>query len=200
MTQEEIIKKLEQFATQKNVPFYSCSEKKYNIPNRARRYIASRYVIYDLSKVENGLYFIFYDSSTGGTYRSSAWGDTFCGLFKEIENFNFNVTIQKRHWLDKLSFQKRYLTGNRHLDKTITIHTDSKKIDHAFHSEKKVHQFNSLMKTINPIKVETEVEAWNIVPALDHKTLISLTLNHWLTDFSKIERFIVNGCKYLLEK
>lgn len=200
MTQEKIVKKLEQFAIQKNIPFYSCFDEKYKIPKLARRYIAARYVIYDLNKINKGLYFIFYDSSTGGTYKSSGWGNTYCGLFKEIENFNFNVTIRERQWLDKLSFQKRYLTHNRDLDETLSIYTDSKKNNHAFHCEKKLHQLKGMMKIINPIQVETEVEAWNIVPALDKKTLISLTLNQWLTDGSKIEWFIANGCKYLLEE
>ena len=200
MTQKEQIKVLEQFAKQKNIPFYSCSQKKYNVPNVALRYIASRYVIYDLSKIYKGLYFIFYDSSTGGTYNSSGWGDTYCGLFMEITDFNYNVTIKERQWFDKFSFQKRYLTGNANLDKRISIHTDSRKIDHTFFRERKVHYLNDMMKKINPLKVETEVDSWNIIPELDHKTLISLTLNRWITDSSKIKWFIINGCKYLLEE
>ncbi|MCU4176117.1 hypothetical protein [Carboxylicivirga sp. N1Y90] len=200
MTQEEIIKKLEQIAKQKDVPFYSSSEVKYKIPNLARRYIAARYVIYDLRMVENGLYFIFYDSSTGGTYRSSAWGETFCGLFMAIDDFNSNVTIKKRQWIDRLSVRRRYLTGNRLLDQAITIHSDSKSINQNFLKEKKIEFLNKMMRKINPIKVETEVDSWNIVPELDHKTVISISVNRWLTSSNQIEWFVVNACKYLLEE
>ena len=201
MTQEEFdVKKLEQFALQNNIPFYSCFNKQHSLPKLARRYIAARYVIYDLSKVSKGLYFLFYCSSTGGTRKSSGWGDTYCGLFKEIENFDYNVTIRERQWLDKLSFQKRYLTGNRNLDEGLSIFVDSKRINHAILREKNLRQFTSLMKRINPLKVETEIEAWNIIPELDQKTIISLRLNHWLTDSSKINWFIANGSKYLLEE
>ena len=41
MTQEEIVENLEQFAIQKNIPFYSCFNQKFNIPNLARRYIGT---------------------------------------------------------------------------------------------------------------------------------------------------------------
>lgn len=200
MTQEETVKKLEQFAIKNNILFYSCFDEKHKLPELARRYIATRYVIYDLSKIHKGLYFLFYDSGTGGTYRSSGWGNTYCGLFKEIDNFNSNVTIKERHWLDNLNFQKRYLTNNRELDKTLSIFTDSKKNNHAIVREKKLNQLKGLMKTISPLKVETEVESWNIIPALDQKTLISLRVNRWLTDSSKIKWFLENGCNYLLEE
>ena len=199
MTQREIYKTLEQFAQQRHITFYSSSEKKFNIPNRARRYIASRYVIYDLCKIAEGLYFIFYDSSTGGTYNSGPWGVTYCGLFKEIKDFDYNVIIKERQWPDTLSMSKRIKTGNKLLDESISILSDSRKIDHNFHSEKKVHELHRLMHQLNPLKVETEVEAWNIVPDLDHKTLISVTLNYWLFDHSKLKEFIEKSCRYLLE-
>ena len=86
MSQEFEIKKAEEFAIFKKIPFYSCSKDEYNLPKLAYRYIASRYVIYDLSMIYKGLYFIFYDSSTV-SYRS--WGSTFCGLFMEIQDFDF---------------------------------------------------------------------------------------------------------------
>ena len=201
MTQEEIdVKKLEQFAIKNKIPFYSCFNKQHSLPKIARRYIAARYVIYDLSHIQDGLYFLFYSSSTGGTHRSSGWGDTYCGLFRTINDFSANVTIKERHWLDKLNFQKRVLTGNRHLDESLSIFTDTANIDHDFLRTEKFRQLKSIMKTFNPIKVETEVDAWQIIPALDKKTIISLRMNRWLTDHYKIDQFILKGSKYLMEE
>ncbi len=116
MEQEEMVKRLEQFASQNNIPFYSCFNRQHKLPKLARRYIAARYVIYDLSKIQEGLYFLFYDSSTGGTHRSSGWGDTYCGLFKKMEGFNANVIIKERYWLNSLSFKKRHLSGHHDID------------------------------------------------------------------------------------
>jgi len=200
MEQEEMVKKLEHFAKQNRIPFYSCFNHEHKLPKLARRYIAARYVIYDLSKLHEGLYFLFYDSSTGGNHQHSGWGDTFCGLFKEIDSFNANVTIKERHWLDKLSFKNRHVTGNHHLDNSLSIYADKKLDNHDFLTVKKLRHFMDMKKKLSPIKVETEVDAWNIIPELDQKTLLSISVNHWLTDSSKIRWFITNGSKYLLDE
>lgn len=57
MEQEEMVKRLEQFASQNNIPFYSCFNRQHKLPKLARRYIAARYVIYDLSKIQEGALF-----------------------------------------------------------------------------------------------------------------------------------------------
>ncbi|MDA3910659.1 MAG: hypothetical protein PF448_04790 [Bacteroidales bacterium] len=200
MTQEAIIKSLEQFAVQRNLPFFSSSEKQYNIPNRPIRYVASRYVIYDLSKVHQGLYFIFHDPSTGGTYANSGWGSAYCGIYKTIDDFSFDsFTIRARERMDKFSFKRRYQTGDPYLDKKLSIYTKARRIDLTFHSEKKMYQLLQIMQTLPTLQVKTEVDAWNIVPALDHQNLISLKVNNWLVDYAVIEKFILNACEYLLK-
>lgn len=196
MSQEFEIKKAEEFAILKKIPFYSCSKDEYNLPKLAYRYIASRYVIYDLSMIYKGLYFIFYDSSTV-SYRS--WGSTFCGLFMEIQDFDFNITISERVWIDKFSFRKRLLTGDRVLDNLITINTNLNQCNHPFLSEKKLHQLTQLIEHLKTFQMEVEVNAWNIVPELEYKTIISLTVNRWLTNFNDIHFIITEGSKYFFE-
>jgi len=200
MEQEEMVKRLEQFASQNRIPFYSCFNKQHKLPNLARRYIAARYVIYDLSKIQEGLYFLFYDSSTGGAHGRSGWGDTYCGLFKELEGLNVNVAIKERHWLDGLSFKKRYISGHHDIDSRLSILSDSKLSEHNFLSVKKLRHFLNMKTSMPSLRVETEVEAWNIIPELDQKTLLSIRVSHWLMDSSKINWFIANACKYMLDE
>jgi len=200
MEQEEMVKKLEQFASRNRIPFYSCFNKQRKLPNLARRYIAARYVIYDLNQIQEGLYFLFYDSSTGGAHGRSGWGDTFCGLYSEIEGFNANVIIKERLWLDGLSFKKRHFSGKHDIDKRLSILSDSKLSKHDFLSVKKLRHFMDMKTSMPALRVETEVEAWNIIPELDQKTLLSIRVSHWLIDSSKIKWFIENACKYLLDE
>ncbi len=193
MNQEEKLQTLENFARKKGMSFYSCSEKKYNIPNLNQRFRASRYVIFDLQSEIEGLYFIFYDSSTG--YRGSY--SIYCGLFKEISDFKSNVQIVRRDWLDKLSFKKRYLSGDRYLDNNITIYAKPSNIDSSILSRDKLNEFVSLSNSIKPLCLETKLESMNIVPYLDGKNLISLTTSYWELDEQKLQGFINIGSDFL---
>ncbi len=196
MSQEFEIKKAEEFAIFKKIPFYSCSKDEYNLPKLAYRYIASRYVIYDLSMIYKGLYFIFYDSSTV-SFRS--WGSTYCGLFMEIKDIYDNVTIKDKVWYDQFSFRNRVLTGDHLLDHLITINTNLDLYNHPFLSEKKLYQLTQLIEHLKPFQMDVEVNAWNIVPELEYKTIISLTVNRWLTNFNDIHFLITEGSKYFFE-
>jgi hypothetical protein len=199
MTQEAIIKQLEQFAVQRNIPFYSSSEKQYNLPKRPIRYVSSRYVIFDLGMVHQGLYFIFHDPSTGGSYTNSGWGSPYCGLYKTIDDFPFNLTIKARERMDKFSFKRRYITGYPYLDKKLSIYTKVISVNQPFSSEKKLHQLLQIMQTLPTLQVITEVGAWNIIPALDHQNLISLKMNNWVSNYATLEKFILSGCDYLIK-
>lgn len=197
MSQEEDIQRIEAFALLKKIPFFSCSKKEYNLPKLANRYIASRYVIFDLSMIYPCLYFIFYDSSTGSSYR--CWGNTFCGLFMEIKDIDANITITERDWTDIFSLKERVLTGDPLIDNQITINTNHNPNNHILLSEFKLRQLTQLMEVLKPFQMEVEVNAWNIVPELEQKTVVSLTVNRWLTNEEDIHFLITEGSKYFFE-
>lgn len=116
-----------------------------------------------------------------------------------MEGFNADVIIKERYWLDSLSFKKRHLSGHHDIDSRLSIHSDSKLSKYDFLSVKKLHHFLDMKTSMPALRMEIELEAWNIIPELDQKTLLSIRVSHWLTDSSKIKWFIANGCKYLLD-
>lgn len=85
------------------------------------------------------------------------------------------------------------------LDNLLTINTNLNQCNHLFLTEKKILQLTHLMNVLKPLQMEVEVNAWNIVPELEQKTIISLKLNRWLTNEEDIHFLISEGSKYFFE-
>ena len=195
MTQEANIKRLEKYAISRKIAFYSTSDEKYYLPKQFEYYRSARYVIYDLQDIVQGIYFIFYDSTTGYTNT----GITYCGLFKEIPDCSNTITIRRRDFLDKFSLKKRYLTGNKYLNDKVTILSNTNRIDENILTNKRIEDYISLSYEIKYLMLKTEVKANNILPCFDGKNLISIATTNWIIDHNILDIFITNGCRFLNE-
>lgn len=196
MGQQKDIIELERYALRSGIPYYSSSAPKYYIPGIAESELPSRYVIFDLSMYYQGLYFIFYDSTTG--FRHSG-GYSYCGLFKEIPDCKHSVTINRRDLIDRLSFKKRYLLGNKKLDKYLNVSTSAYSIDDKIFSRKRLEDYYNLSKEINYLIFKSEPDSPNILPQLNKRDLVSLTTTIWLTDLEKLNTFIRKGSIFISE-
>ncbi len=195
MKEKTSIERLEDFAKEKGIKYYTSSSIKNHYLDSGQRNTSSKFIVYDLNQRSRNLFLVFYDSYSTEAYTSS----TYCGLFKRIPKCNNEIKIIKRGWFDFLSFRKRLKTGDNYIDKHISIFSKAKAIDRSIINSKTIREFVEINNEIVGLELTTICESMSIVPELNGNDLVSLQTNNWIKDNDELMMFIDKGSR-LLEK
>lgn len=179
---------LEEFA---NVRGIKCSSSSNNVNfslNPSDRFINTKYVVFELEKNTNELYFVFFDSFSPKAYASN----TYCGMFKKIPDCKSEVKISKRYWFD---LRKRLKSNDSYIDKNVTIISEDDKIDRNIVNSKMIGEFLEINKVFEPLELITISKSESIIPVLSGNNFVAIKLNNWILDSKKLELFIEKGGK-----
>lgn len=177
---------LEEFA---NVRGIKCSSSSNNVNfslNPSDRFMNTKYVVFELEKNTNELYFVFFDSFSPKAYASN----TYCGIFKKVQDCKSEIKISKRYWFD---FRRRVKTNDSYIDKNVTIISDDDKIDRNIVNSKVIGEFLEMNKVFESIELITVSKSESNIPELNGNNFIAIKLNSWILDSKKLELFIEKG-------
>ena len=193
MKEKSSIEILKDFAIEKGFKFYTNSsvDKHSLFPNE--RYTASKYIVFDLNVISENLFFVFHDSYSTKAYT----GNTYCGLFKLKDKCDNELKVISRDWIDYLSFKKRLKTGDKYIDKNVTIYAESDLLDRTIINPTNIRNFIDLNNKILALELVTIKDSMSPVPALNGNNLIALRTNKWILELGNLEIFIENGCELL---
>lgn len=195
MREKTSIENLEDFAKEKGIQYYTNSSVSKNFLSPNERYISTKFIVYDLNQRLKNLFLVFYDSYSTKAYTSN----TYCGLFKRIPKCNNEIKIIKRDWFDFLSFRKRLKTGDKYIDKHISIYSELNAIDSSIINSKTIREFVDINNKILALELTTRCESMSIVPELHGKDLIALKTNAWILEKDLLMMFIEKGSNLLEE-
>ena len=179
---------LEVFA---NVRGIKCSSSSNNVNfslNPSDRFMNTRYVVFELEKNTNELYFVFFDSFSPKAYASN----TYCGMFKKIPECKNEIILSKRYWFD---FRRRVKTNDSYIDKNVTIISENDKIDRNIVNSKVIGEFLEINKVFEPLELITISKSESIIPVLSGNNFVAIKLNNWILDSKQLELFIEKGSK-----
>jgi len=189
MSEKTSIEILIDFAEERNIPYFTKKKSKDFVFITNERYSSSKFIVYKLDKFYPGLYFIFSDSFSAKIGSKS----TYCGIFKEFPEYIGNVKIIKRDWFDSFSFSKRYTTGDKYIDKNITIQAEYNNLNNSLTNTKNIEDFIELANKVTPISLEIMKDSISVIPELHGKNLISITTNRWILDYDELDILINKG-------
>lgn len=189
MSEKTSIERLIEFAKERNIPYFTKEKSKDFVFITNERYSSSKFLVYKLDKFYPGLYFIFSDSFSAKIGSKS----TYCGIFKEFPEYIGNVKMIKRDWFDCLSLSKRYTTGDKYIDKKVTIQSEYYNLNNSLTNTKNIKDFIKLANKVTPISLEIINDYISIIPELNEKNIISLTSNRWILDYNELDILINEG-------
>jgi len=182
------IELLEEFAKDRGIKCYSNSNAvNFSlVPNE--RFMNTKYVVFELEKNTNELYFIFFDSFSPKAYSSN----TYCGIFKKIPECKSEIKMSKRFWFD---FRRRVKTNDSYIDKSVTIIGENDKIDRNIVNSKMIGEFLEINKVFEALELITIDKSESNVPVLSGNNFIAIKTNSWILESRKLELFIEEGSK-----
>jgi hypothetical protein len=152
----------------------------------------TKYVVFELEKNTNELYFVFFDSFSPKAYN----GITYSGFFKKIPECKNEIKVIKRFWFD---FRKRIKSNDSYIDKKVTIRGENNKIDRNIINSKVIMEFLEINKIVEPLELETIRKSESNIPFLNGNNFIVIRTNTWVTEEKKLELFIDKGRELLNE-
>lgn len=183
---------LEEFARGRGINYYSNSNSVNFSLVPSDRFMNTKYVVFELEKSMNELYFVFFDSFSPKAYN----GVTYSGLFKRISECNNEIKVTKRFWFD---FRKRIKSNDSYIDEKVTIIGDSNKLDRNIINSKVIMQFLEINESIEPLVLETIAKSESIIPDLNGNDFIVIRTNTWITEEKMLELFIKKGKEFFDE-
>ncbi|MGE0088649.1 MAG: hypothetical protein AB7S50_04145 [Bacteroidales bacterium] len=183
---------LEDFANVRGIKCYSNSNTVNFSLIPTDRFMNTKYVVFELEKNTNELYFVFFDSFSPKAYN----GINYSGFFKKIPECNNEIKVTKRFWFD---FRKRIKSNDSYIDKKVTIRGENNKIDRNIINSKVIMEFLEINKIVEPLELETIRKSESNIPFLNGNNFIVIRTNTWVTEEKKLELFIDKGRELLNE-
>jgi hypothetical protein len=196
MEEKPYIEKLNSFARETGLKYYTNSNVKNFSLIQADRFLKSEFVIFDLPHIDNNMHLIFSDRLSG----RAAGSNSYCGLFLKIAICKNEVKIRPRFFIDKITPGKRFKTGNSFTDKKVTIFTTTQESLPLKTDSIVIRKFIDLNKAIGPIELVSIHKSLSHIPLLHGHHWLAIVLDRrWLLDTKKLKILVDKGSELLIK-
>ncbi len=128
----------------------------------------------------------------------SGYRDVYSGLFVNYSKQKVHeLKVSPKFWIDKLSFQRKRMTGISELDKKLNITCNSDKIVKDVVTPKVGMDFLELSKKVAPIELIVDNNFLDYNPDLECSSILGIQTNRWILEEKELKLFLDEGSKLL---
>lgn len=167
----------------------SSNTKRLLSPNDS--FLSKKFVAFEIEKD-----FLFIAKDSYAAKASS--GSTFTGIYSLIDiDPSLLCQIHMKETLDFLFRWNRRKTGNKLIDRKLTITCNQKTIPKNLFLEKDLPLFNELYKKVAPVKILFENDYLPEFTALKGKMVVGIESNYWIYKEDEADTLIKSGLPLL---